>query len=116
MTGAPMPDGADAVVMVELTSVEGDDVVLAADAPVGQHVRPVGDDIRPGDEVLDIACGTGLVTLPAAAAVGPGGRVLATDLAPRMVAALDERAAAAGLDNVESAEVAGDPRHGRSRR
>jgi ubiquinone/menaquinone biosynthesis C-methylase UbiE len=62
--------------------------------------------LRPGEDVLDTACGTGLVTLPAAAAVGPGGRVLATDLAPRMVASLDERVAAAGLVNVTT-EVVG---------
>jgi molybdenum cofactor synthesis domain-containing protein len=65
MTGAPMPDGADAVIMVELTSVDGDDVVLAGDARAGQHVRPVGDDIRPGDEVLSV----GTVLRPAALGV-----------------------------------------------
>ncbi len=46
-------------------------------------------DLRSGEDVVDVACGTGMVTLPAAAAVGPTGRVLATDLAPKMVDALD---------------------------
>jgi molybdenum cofactor synthesis domain-containing protein len=58
MTGAPVPDGADAVIMVEQTTVEGDDVVVGAEVPAGQHVRPAGDDIAPGDEVL--AAGTEL--------------------------------------------------------
>jgi molybdenum cofactor synthesis domain-containing protein len=58
MTGAPVPDGADAVIMVEQTTVDGDDVVLGAAVPAGQHVRPAGDDIAPGDEVL--AAGTEL--------------------------------------------------------
>ena len=52
MTGAPMPDGADAVVMVELCTVEGDNVTVAEAVPVGNHVRPAGDDMAPGDEVL----------------------------------------------------------------
>lgn len=56
--------------------------------------------LRPGEEVIDVACGTGLVTLPAARAVAPAGRVLAVDLAPKMVAAVVARARADGLTNV----------------
>ena len=41
MTGAPMPDGADAVVMVERTRVDGDDVVVEV-AQLGEHVRARG--------------------------------------------------------------------------
>ena len=52
MTGAPMPDGADAVIMVELTSVAGEQVAVQAEVPVGNHVRPAGDDIQPGVEVF----------------------------------------------------------------
>ncbi|MFC7449395.1 class I SAM-dependent methyltransferase [Rhodococcus daqingensis] len=37
--------------------------------------------LRPGDTVLDVCCGAGASALPAAAAVGPGGRVHAVDLA-----------------------------------
>jgi molybdopterin molybdotransferase len=57
MTGAPIPPGADAVVMVEDTEV------LDADSPTpmvrievaiepGRSVRPVGDDVKPGDVVV----------------------------------------------------------------
>lgn len=52
MTGAPMPEGADAVVMVELTRPAGFDVMILAEVPPGNHVRPAGDDIRPGAEVF----------------------------------------------------------------
>ncbi len=52
MTGAPMPEGADAVVMVELTRPAGFDVMILAEVPSGNHVRPAGDDIRPGTEVF----------------------------------------------------------------
>jgi molybdenum cofactor synthesis domain-containing protein len=54
MTGAPMPPGADAVVMVERTRVGVDDAVVdvLAEVAVGLHVRPVGDDVRVGDLVV----------------------------------------------------------------
>jgi ubiquinone/menaquinone biosynthesis C-methylase UbiE len=42
-------------------------------------------DLTPGERVLDIASGTGLVTFPAAERVGPKGHVLATDISERMV-------------------------------
>lgn len=58
-------------------------------------------DLRPGEDVIDVACGTGLVTLPAAASVAPTGRVLATDLAPKMIATVERRATACGLGNVD---------------
>ncbi|HEX7167833.1 MAG TPA: gephyrin-like molybdotransferase Glp, partial [Acidimicrobiales bacterium] len=54
MTGAPIPDGADAIVMVELTeAATGDDTVLVkATVPPGNHVRAAGEDLSPGDEVV----------------------------------------------------------------
>jgi len=47
--------------------------------------------------VLDIACGTGLVTFPAARAVGPGGRVVGTDLSQEMVNRATDEARALGI-------------------
>jgi ubiquinone/menaquinone biosynthesis C-methylase UbiE len=46
----------------------------------------------PGQRVLDLGCGRGASALPAARAVGPTGRVLATDLAPTMVHGLRQQA------------------------
>ncbi len=40
---------------------------------------------RPGERVLDVCCGAGSSALPAAEAVGPGGRVDAIDLADRLL-------------------------------
>jgi molybdenum cofactor synthesis domain-containing protein len=60
MTGAPMPDGADAVVMVERTRVDGADVVVEG-AALGEHVRPAGGDVRAGDVVFE----RGVVLTPA---------------------------------------------------
>jgi cyclopropane fatty-acyl-phospholipid synthase-like methyltransferase len=39
-------------------------------------------ELEEGERVLDLACGTGLVTLPAADAVGPSGEVVGTDISP----------------------------------
>jgi len=50
MTGAPMPAGADAVVMVEETDRLGDDRVrINAVVESGAAVRRAGDDVQPGD-------------------------------------------------------------------
>ena len=52
MTGAPMPAGADAVVMVERTEATGEEVVIHATARPGDHVRGAGEDIAAGQEVF----------------------------------------------------------------
>lgn len=48
--------------------------------------------LSPGERVLDVACGTGLVSAAAARAVGASGRVLGIDIAEQMVAAARRRA------------------------
>lgn len=57
MTGAPIPQGADAVCMVELTHLEGEDrVVIERPVASGANVRELGDDVRAGTEL--VASGT----------------------------------------------------------
>jgi molybdopterin biosynthesis enzyme len=51
-TGAPLPTGADAVVMVEETTSEGTTIVILAAAPAGQHIGRRGADIAAGDRVI----------------------------------------------------------------
>jgi molybdopterin molybdotransferase len=51
-TGAPLPDGADAVVMIEQTHREEDAIRIHAEVAAGQHVSPRGADIRAGEAVL----------------------------------------------------------------
>ena len=58
MTGAPVPDGADAIVMVEKTTVDGDIVTVETIVEPGNHIRPAGDDVAVGEKVF--AAGTPL--------------------------------------------------------
>lgn len=59
MTGAPIPPGADAVVMLEDTADEADSRIrLTATVSAGNHIRPIGQDLAAGQRVL--AAGTAL--------------------------------------------------------
>jgi ubiquinone/menaquinone biosynthesis C-methylase UbiE len=57
--------------------------------------------LKAGDRVLDLCCGAGASALPAARAVGGGGRVTGVDVAEPLLALARTRAAAEGLANVE---------------
>jgi len=58
-------------------------------------------ELKPGEAVLDLATGTGWAALAAAEAVGPNGRVVATDLAEEPLAIAQRKAADRGLDRIE---------------
>jgi ubiquinone/menaquinone biosynthesis C-methylase UbiE len=58
-------------------------------------------EVAAGMKVLDLACGTGEPALSLAKAVGPSGRVVATDLVPEMLEAARRNAADQGLSNIE---------------
>lgn len=62
MTGAPVPGGADAIVMVEDTSADGDFVTIRRAARAGDHVRAAGGDLDVGD-----------VAIPGGSVLGPAG-------------------------------------------
>ena len=51
-TGAPIPPGADAVVMQEHCAQDGDAVIVKHRPQAGEWVRRVGEDIRAGSEIL----------------------------------------------------------------
>ncbi len=55
MTGAPMPPGADAVVMVEDSERIGDDAVrLTRSVAAGAAIRRAGDDVQVGDLLFEV--------------------------------------------------------------
>jgi len=74
-------------------------------------LKPAQDELlaraalQPGHNVLDVACGTGLVTFPAADAVAPGGRVVATDLSAGMIGRARTVAQERGPRNVSFARM-----------
>src|SRR5437667_12822306 len=51
-TGAPMPDGADAVVMQEDVTREGTEIVINANVEAGEFVRRRGCDLAEGQKIL----------------------------------------------------------------
>ena len=59
MTGAPMPTGADTVVMQENVVRDGDTAIVGPGQKAGQHVRQAGEDIAAGSVAL--AAGTRLM-------------------------------------------------------
>ena len=61
--------------------------------------------LTPGEGVLDVACGTGLVTFPAAHAVGSTGTVLGIDISDGMVDRLRFSATTLGLTQVTAARM-----------
>lgn len=93
MTGAPMPDGADAVVPVELSDGGATEVALHLAPEEGRSVRRRGEDVRTGDVVLPagMRLGPGHVALAAAVNVGdvvvhPRPRVLVVSTGDELVA------------------------------
>lgn len=86
--------------VLERTRVAWDDIATGYDrtnTPTqmwlgGEGLRRAG--LRPGMRFLDVAAGSGALSIPAARA---GTRVLATDLSPAMLALLEARARAEGL-------------------
>ena len=63
-------------------------------------------DLRSGETVIDVACGTGLNFPLLEAGVGPSGHVVGIDLSPEMLAQARERATAEGWSNVSLIEAA----------
>jgi len=74
-TGAPIPEGADAIVMQEFAAVEGDSVTFKKVPEKHEWIRFVGSDVRKGGEILPagkrllpqdtgLAASVGIKTLP----------------------------------------------------
>ena len=52
-TGAPIPDGADAVIMKEYTTTDGDELTIYSQVTPGENVSPKSEDIKKGEKILD---------------------------------------------------------------
>ncbi|HYA48562.1 MAG TPA: molybdopterin molybdotransferase MoeA, partial [Burkholderiales bacterium] len=70
MTGAPLPRGADAVVMVEDTEKSGERVKVLRPASPGENIGRSGEDVRKGDLVLERGAVLGPAEVGMLAALG----------------------------------------------
>lgn len=70
MTGAPVPEGADQVVPVELTDGGTGRVTISEQVGERTHIRPLGDDIQAGTTILTAGTPLTPAAIGAAAAVG----------------------------------------------
>jgi len=67
--------------------------------------------ISPGDSVADIGAGTGYFSLPMAERVGENGTVFAVDIQPEMLAIIEDRSTAIGINNLQRVlATVNDPR------
>jgi ubiquinone/menaquinone biosynthesis C-methylase UbiE len=64
-----------------------------------------GANLKPGQKILDVACGIGIPSLKAAEMVAPSGSVIGVDLAPGMIEMARSRVAEKGLKNIEFREA-----------
>jgi molybdopterin molybdotransferase len=69
-TGAPLPPGADTVVMQEDVEADGAEVAFSGAPPRGEHVREAGEDVRSGEEVLPAGAKLGAAQLGILASLG----------------------------------------------
>jgi SAM-dependent methyltransferase len=74
--------------------------------------RVLGPFVRPGMVVVEPGCGMGFFTLDLARMVSPGGRVIAIDLQPQMLAGLRRRISRAGLEGAIDTRLAEPDRLG----
>jgi ubiquinone/menaquinone biosynthesis C-methylase UbiE len=65
-------------------------------------------DLKPGDVVIDVACGTGLSFALIEEGIGSDGRIIGVDLSAEMLAKAREKVALAGWQNVTLVEAAAD--------
>lgn len=70
VTGAPIPEGADAVVMVEYTEQKGDAVLVRQAVSKGENVMNAGSDIRKGETILEKGAVLSPYEIGALAAIG----------------------------------------------
>ncbi len=52
MTGAPLPDGTDAVLPVENSSIQGQTLLVMGEVSTGKHIGQIGEDVAAGEVIL----------------------------------------------------------------
>ncbi|WP_341720574.1 methyltransferase domain-containing protein [Micromonospora sp. FIMYZ51] len=102
MAGDPAPDGTtstkDLAQVFDRAAPRYDRTGVAFFGPIGERLVR-GLKLSEGQSVLDVGCGQGACTVPAARAVGPTGSVVGLDVAPAMVDGARAELAEEKLDN-----------------
>ena len=132
-TGAMMPDGADAVVIVENTEQIGDSVLVRSAAEVGQNTVAIGEDMSEGELIFrrgrrfkgaDVGCLTGMglsevevFRVPTIGVMATGDEIVEPEqkLGPGQVRNVNQyvlRALASECGHVKDYGVVGDTREG----
>jgi molybdopterin molybdotransferase len=70
MTGSALPDGTEAIVPLEEVEEHGEALAVPSATVRGRHLRPAGDDVRRGDQVLEEGQVIGAAQLAALLAIG----------------------------------------------
>ncbi|HEY1871780.1 MAG TPA: methyltransferase domain-containing protein, partial [Chitinophagaceae bacterium] len=79
-----------------------------------QQLKPAQDkllemaNLQPGEKLIDIACGTGLVSFPAAEKIGDNGLLLATDISDSMIKICKELAKEKNYHNMQFERMDGE--------
>ena len=81
-TGAPVPEGADTVIMQEEAVVDGDFVSFTAPARLGHSIRPLGNDFAQGQTLVE--AGTRLAPMQLAVAAAANAATLMVARRPRI--------------------------------
>ncbi len=89
-TGAPIPEGADAVVMQEQTCRQGDEVIIEKVPPAGANIRRAGEDIEAGATIIEAGTRLQPQHLGLAASVGVPQLVVKRRLKVAVLASGDE--------------------------
>ena len=87
------------------------DLTVSPERPDADWHFPHGEDIvrvlapQPGQHILDLGCGSGLISIPAAKAVSPTGTVMAVDITPSILAKTRQKATQADVNNITFVEA-----------
>lgn len=102
-TGAPIPVGADAVVMQEAVQRSGDVITLSQAPAPGSNIRQAGEDMAPGAQVLAPGCRLGAREIAACAAAGQGEVTVTRKVRVALLTTGDELAQAG--DTLQQAQI-----------
>jgi molybdopterin molybdotransferase len=82
MTGAPLPEGANTVAMIERCQVQGDHVLIEGPTTAGRHIARRGEDVSAGD--IAVAAGRAIQGATVGVLAGVGASTVTVHRPPRV--------------------------------